>query len=253
MTAIDNASGPEREALWAPLDEWLGAKKSDYNSRAPAESWFINDREGRQIARSPRSDRSTGEVYAYRDYFHGQGSDLPPDATGIEPIQSQHLSAVYPSTTTGHLKVAFSVPIENGRTGDERKVVGVLAMAVDLGEFNVLQAKLPEGCEVVLIDLRPSTIDGETRRGLVLHHQGREAFRKGQPAPWVSPELLARIDQLLAGYSPDSVVMLDRYLDEVVTGGREYEGAMKPVVDSRPDRELGDTRWLVLVQEPLGK
>jgi hypothetical protein len=191
-------------------------------------------------------------LYAYRDYFHGQGSDLPEDATGIEPIHSQHLSAVYPSTTTGHLKVAFSVPIENGRTGEERKVVGVLAMSVDLGEFNVLGEKLPGGFEVVLIDLRSGTIEGETRRGLVLHHHGREAFRTGQPTPWIGSEFLARIDQHLAGYSPDSVVMLGRYRDDVVTGGREYVGAMKPVIDSRPDRDLGDTGWLVLVQEPVG-
>jgi serine/threonine protein kinase/class 3 adenylate cyclase len=254
MTEIDHASGPQRESLWGPLDEWLGAKKSDYDSRAPAESWFINDRAGRQIARSPRSDRSTGESYAYRDYFHGQGADLPEGATDIEPIASQHLSAVYQSTTTGHLKVAFSVPIENGRTGDARQVVGVLAMAVDLGEFNVLRTKLPEECEVVLVDLRRETIEGETRRGLVLHHHGREAFRRGQPTPWIGDELLAQIDQALgASYSPDSVVMLDRYSDPVVSGGRAYRGALKPVVDQRPDRELGDTGWLVLVQEPLSK
>ena len=60
------------------------------------------------------------------------------------------------------------------------------------------RSSLPPGHEVVLIDLRESTIDGETRRGLVLHHQSEEVVREGQPPPWVGSELLARIDKLLA-------------------------------------------------------
>ena len=68
------------------------------------------------------------------------------------------------------------------------KIVGVLAMSVDLGEFNVLEKELPPGHEVVLIDLREATIDGETRRGLVLHHQGETAYREGEPPPWVGSE-----------------------------------------------------------------
>ena len=82
----------------------------------------------------------------------------------LKPIDAAHLSAVYRSTSTGRLKVAFSVPIENGRKGKDREVVGVLAMTVDLGEFNVLEKKLPPGNEVVLIDLRESS-DGWIRRG----------------------------------------------------------------------------------------
>ena len=90
------------------------------------------------------------------------------------------------------------MPIENGRSGKARKVVGVLAMSVDLGEFNVLEKELPPGHEVVLIDLRESTIDGQTRRGLILHHQHEAPYREGQPPPWIGSELLARIDQLLS-------------------------------------------------------
>ena len=41
-----------------------------------------------------------------------------------------------------------------GCSGKDAEVVGVLAMSVDLGEFNVLEKQLPPGHEVVLIDLR---------------------------------------------------------------------------------------------------
>lgn len=252
MVEIDQS--PNDDALWQPVQEWLGARKSEFNQRAPAESWFINDRQGKQIARSPPSDKSLGENYAYRDYFHGQGADLPKDATGITPIEEPYQSAVYRSTSSGRLKVAFSVPIENGLKGAALQVVGVLAMSVDLNEFNVLQKELPDEFEVVLIDLRQLTIEGETNRGLVLHHQAHEPIRRGQPPPWVGPALLGRIDQLLAtteATAPDRGLMLQDYRDPAVSDGRLCWGALKPVVEQRPDGEWHDTRWVVLVQEPV--
>ena len=130
--------------------------------------------------------------------FTARAPILPEDTTNLKPIEAPHLSAVYRSTSTGHLKVAFSVPIENGRSGEDREIVGVLAMSVDLGEFNVLEKELPPGHEVVLIDLRESTIDGQTRRGLILHHRRRRAIDEDQPPPWIGDEICwHRIDKLL--------------------------------------------------------
>jgi hypothetical protein len=247
---------PSDERLWKPLENWLGARKADHDRVAPADSWFVNDVRGVQVARSPRSEASRGGNYAHRDYFHGRGSDLAEDSPGLTPIVAPHLSAVYRSTSTGHLKVAFSVPIENGRSGKERGIVGVLAMSVDLGEFNVLQNDLPAGQQVVLIDLRPATIDGQTRRGLVLHHQARSAYDEGETPPWVGPELLEKIDQRLAGAQssdPTTAGMVIEYNDEAMTGGDVFWGALKPVIDRPPDEPPRDTRWLVVVQEPVGR
>jgi serine/threonine protein kinase/class 3 adenylate cyclase len=255
LVEIDNA--PDNEELWNPLQDWIGARKADFDQEAPADSWFIDNRYGLQVARSPRSDTSLGEDYSHRDYFHGRGEDLEPGTAGLEPIQEPHLSAVYRSTSTGRLRVAFSVPIENGRTGPARKVVGVLAMSVDLGEFNVLQKELPKEHEVVLIDLRESTIDGQSRRGLILHHyQARASDRRERAPPWVGSELLARFDALLAtdGQSPDQDLILSEYRDEAVTDGELYWGAIQRVVDQRsdgPEGESLDYQWLVLVQEPV--
>ena len=209
-----------------------------------------------QVARSPRSQESRGENFAHQDYFHGQGVNFPKGTTDLKPINSPHLSAVYRSTTTKNLKVAFSVPIENGKKGKERKTVGVLAMAVDLGEFNVLVRKLPKGQEVVLVDLRESTIDGQTRRGLVLNHQSEKAYREGQQVPWVDSELLARIDKTLeslVGEGPEGVGMLNDYRDAALTDDNPYRGVLKPVIDARPDEPVRDYRWLVIVQEPVSR
>lgn len=253
MIQIDRT--PNDEKIWNRLENWLGARNADYDKEAPADSWFINDARGIQVARSPRSNASRGENYAHRDYFHGQGADLAAGTANLEPIKAPHLSAVYRSTSTRHLKVAFSAPIENGLSGKDRKVVGVLAMSVDLGEFNVLEKQLPPGQEVVLIDLRESTIDGQTRRGLILHHQHESAYREGQPPPWVGAELLARIDQLSGTVDSNSEngAMLVDYRDDALTDGQLYWGALQPMIDRRRDEQARDIRWLVLVQERVSR
>jgi serine/threonine protein kinase/class 3 adenylate cyclase len=251
MIQIDQS--PSDKRLWERLQDWLGARRADHDRNMPADSWFITDARGIQVARSPTSQDSIGENYAHRDYFHGQGADFDPQAGGFQRIADPHLSAVYRSTSSGHLKVAFSVPIENGLKGRQRKTVGVLAMAVDLGEFDVLQKELPPGHEVVLIDLRKTTIDDETRRGLVLHHQGKSAYKEGDPPPWIDSPLLARIEQLLSTIDTTTTAgaMLIDYRDPVLTGGKPYWGAMRQVIDRRPDQSPRDTKWLVLVQEPM--
>jgi hypothetical protein len=246
---------PTDTTLWDKLENWLGAQKSDYDAKVTSDSWFINDVRGVQVARSPRSEASRGENYAHRDYFHGQGVDLATDVKNLKPIAEPHLSAVYRSTSTGHLKVAFSVPIENGLKGKSRAIVGVLAMTVDLGEFNVLQNDLPDGLEVALVDLREAKIEDQVRRGLVLHHQDEASYREGQVPPWIGSELLARIEKLLTaatrGKDGGGSVMLPDYRDPALTNDQLYWGAMQPVIDRRPDEPERDLRWLVIVQEPV--
>ena len=256
---------PKEETLWKRLADLLGARKADNDREAPSDSWFINDVRGIQVARSPRSDTSGGESFAHRDYFHGQGKELPPETKGLKPITSPHLSAVYRSTSTGRLKVAFSVPIENGKRGKERQVVGVLAMTVDLGEFSVLEKKLPQGHEVVLVDLRESTLADPPRRGLILHHQREEAFSRSAPIPWISPEVLARIDALVRAIeqtdardkagrdAPDRGAILADYRDPALTNDKLYQGALQLVSERRREEPVRDSHWLVIVQEPVAR
>lgn len=251
---IEIKNRPSDTAAWKRLEDWLGSRKADNDKDAVSDSWFINDSRGVQVARSPRSDASRGESYAHRDYFHGRGADLSPDTKDLKPITSPHLSVVYRSTSTGHLKVAFSVPVENGKKGKLREIVGVLAMAVDLGEFNVLQKDLPQGLEVVLIDMRDATIDGQTRRGLILHHQSEQPYREGEPPPWIGAEILTRIDELLEKEKTSDArhrsAILTDYRDDALTNGKLYWGAIEPVVDQDKEGLSRNVRWLVIVQEP---
>ncbi len=248
---------PEDPTQWKHIENWLGARKANNDAKAASDSWFINDRRGVQVARSPQSETSRGDNFAHRDYFHGQGADLPAETKDIQPITAPHLSAVYRSTSTGHLKVAFSVPIENGRKGKDRQVIGVLAMAVDLGEFNVLQKDLPPGLEVVLIDLRTTTIDKQTRPGLILHHQRDEsAYHEGQPPPWISSRTLGQINEVLASPSPakpENSGMLTEYRDEALTGGKPYWGAIQRVAKRSAEESAQKIDWVVLVQEPRSR
>ncbi|HVT26902.1 MAG TPA: protein kinase [Lacipirellulaceae bacterium] len=253
MVEINNE--PNNEAHWKRLEEWLGARKADHARDAASDSWFINDLRGIQVARSPRSDATIGENFAFRDYFSGHGSDVSPDTKGLKPISAAHISTVYRSKSTGRLKVAFSVPVHNGRSGKDREVIGVLAMTVDLGEFNVLEKKLPAGNEVVLLDLRESTTSGPPRRGLILHHQEEETYRKGAPPPFIGREILDRIDELLKKIESEATAkaaMLENYRDDALTGGKMYWGALQPLI-GRPDEPAYESHWAVIVQEPVSR
>jgi serine/threonine protein kinase/class 3 adenylate cyclase len=251
MRQVDKS--PKDESLWKSVEEKLGAFNADFDR--PMDSWFINDRLGVQIARSPRSDESLGKNFSLRDYFHGQGVDYPAGEPAQPPIDRPHISIAYRSTSTGRLHVAFSVPIDNSQRGADHSVLGVLAMAVDLGEFNVLEKELPAGYEVVLIDLRQSVIDGQSRRGLVLHRQTQDADQAGKNPLWIGSDLLARIDKLSADQPPSESgsLMLTDYRDDAITDGRLYSAAMQRVINQRPEGESRDTHWLILVQEPASR
>jgi serine/threonine protein kinase/class 3 adenylate cyclase len=257
LLALESGSEAEKEPLRKEIESWLGKERSNSANRIQGESWFINDRIGTQIARSPQSNKSTGRVYSHRDYFHGKGKHLPEGTPGLTPIETPHLSAVYRSTSDGTLRVAFSVPIENGRSGDERQVIGVLAMSVDLNDFDVLDRSIPNEYQVALVDLREETIENEKGqeehgRGLVLHIQERGEPSGGRSSPWIGSELLEQIEKATesANAGTNDVAVLPTYRDAALTGGRKYLGAVKLLVDPRPERDVRNTGWLVLVQQP---
>lgn len=245
-----NANKDDR-SLWEPLSGWIQEKFINSLEEVPADSWFINNVHGTQVARSPPKD-SVGKNYAYRDYFHGQGQDLEKGrADGVEPIDVPHLSAVYESSTSHKLKVAFSVPVRRpGGDGEAAVVLGILAMSVDVGAFEVLDRDLTGGNEVVLVDTRTDTVDGEPKRGLILHHKHYSGWKETRP-PRVSSEVLAVLesarprgeDQFVAGYT-----------DPIATAnGPRYWGAYEPVEFQLKSARGGKygTGWVVLVQHPV--
>jgi hypothetical protein len=261
---------PERQELQRALEE----AHARHRLAADATNWTFNDARGTQVARVPNQENMIGVNFAYRDYFHGQGTDLPRGTTDVRPTDHPHRSIVFRSRTTGRFVVSFSVPVrdtstEAGNGGGDDRILGVLAMSVDLGKFSVLQLDLGLDQIAVLADLRP---DANGRSGLILHHPAQAEAQGGAPLVYLPEELLGPLDALRRG-----VLARTRGRNRQELGGDlhrlgswptnfdpsyvdpmsgEYAGrwqaAFEPVVvEGRPDL-IDDTGWVVIVQERGG-
>lgn len=263
---VDSA---ERRALQA----WLEKHFADHQRFAVAANWFLTDKRGTQIARAPLIEKSIGVNYAYRDYFHGRGRDLPSRAGDIEPLSRPHKSIVFQSRNTGRYMVVFSIPVRRLAPIDARfgsstvtEIIGVIGMSVDVGRFGVLQLEVGNSQLAVLADLQP---DETGKRGLMLHHPGMVPSK--QSMVYLSPQRVSKLEaQREAGLArarsrnplkenvqdgsrraqplPNSFA--SDYVDPV---GGAYAGhwlaAFEPVIiQGRPDM-IDDTGWVVIVQE----
>ena len=264
-----DTSLPREKLATHELVHWIRARRRDNNDVARSDSWFINDRNGIQIARDPLFNPKTEALvksflssYAYRNYFHGRRKDLPKGTTeSILPIGSPNLSAVYASSNTGKLKVAFSVPIWNeAKEGEEPVVVGVLSMSVDLGEFEVLNNYMRQaGKKIVLVDLREDYLEsdsqgagGRPHRGLILEHPLESAWEDVKSYPRVASEVLQSMLKSPTGF-------VAGYHDALSPNPEEtYWGAYAPVPGTAErsatgESEGGSKGWTVLVQTPATK
>lgn len=260
---------PQRVELQRTLEEAF----ERHRLAADATNWSLTDATGVQVARVPNEANRIGVNFAYRDYFHGQGTDLPMGTTEVRPIDHPHRSIVFRSRTTGRFVVSFSVPVRDvssaaeGASGDrEGTILGVLLMSVDLGRFSALQLDLGRDQIAVLADLRP---DQDGRRGLILHHPAQAEEKTGASLVYLPEGLLDPLDALRRAVlarsrgrgrqaegdggpaqGPQPMIFRRAYLDPM---GGEYSGrwqaAFEPViVEGRPDM-IDDTGWVVIVQE----
>ncbi len=280
--ALEEATGQPRDHPQRKrLGELLEKPHARYRGLAAA-SCFVTDRSGIQLARWPKGEKTIDQDYSYRDYFHGQGKDLPPGTTGIQPITEPHRSIVFTSQATHNRIVAFSVPVWSIQSEvTERSVIGVLAMTVELGRFAELRPETSsEGDQIaVLVDNRP---DWRGRRGLILEHPRLarllESAASENSLPYLDDALNRRIEEMrvlkldlrkAAGQAhtsaeaqgttdkpaADSIRQLRQlgklpdYTDPV---GGEYQGrwlaAIEPVIVGGSSRGVQDVGWAVLVQ-----
>ena len=267
VDAINKA--PQDEALYPPLTDWIKDLPYEHGSDF-AESWFVQDAKGVQIARYPKDDGSYRKEYWHRDYFHGQGKEPdkndPAAKAATKPISAPHLSCVYASSTSKLLKVAFSVPIwknvvnaageqeldEKGQP--RREVIGVLAMSVNLKDFTVLDKSMSGDSQVMLIDLRDDWVSPTKDRGLVLHHP---EMKEGNFVR-LNKELLAQIDAAQPRVAEDfdgAEHFLTGYSDPVNgDNGKKYWGVFEPVryaIDKGAEGDNDRFGWIVLVQKPM--
>lgn len=247
---------PDRKPIAEILEDRLEPIRSRITAAGRAEdaSWFLQDEKGYQRWRLPVSD-TIDKQFDYRDYFHGQSIDYteanrPAD---LPPIQSQHISMPYLSTSSNQYVVALSVPVFALDGGNEKSspvVIGVLARTLYLSQLlhdykNSLRAQgASTGRTMALLDTRTWS--------LVAHDWIDDDHLKmtGAPTQWltVEPRVVEALQTLLPDTEARASDLRDRladYHDPVGGIDDEYGGdwlaAFSPV---------GLTGWIAIVQEP---
>lgn len=242
---------PKDDPDCVELQSWLYERYLAQSPAAKCTSWFVNSADGTQIARVPKGD-SIGRNYAYRDYFHGRGYDLPTDeAQGVGPLEkSVHMSAVFESTVTKNLMVVFSVPVWSEETQQGRSI-GVLTMTVQLGDFDIPR-------NTIVVDTREDRLEGVAKSGLVLHHPGlglrsHEKLPPRLDRPWLDHALklrsIRRSDDRISAQGIDPLV--EDFRDPLAgESGGPWLAAFEPVfVKGRNDTGVADTGWVVIVED----
>jgi hypothetical protein len=241
---------------WIGLKKWLAALFRSYQMNLSSASWFITNDQGVQLARAPLDSHTLFKRYSGRDYFHGLGKNLKEDSEQIPgPIQNPHLSQVFISKATENPIVAFSVPVK----ALDGRVVGVLAMTVEFGQFSELVHGNEKDVVTVLVDARP---DEEKKLGAILEHPFLTAERKAgrkPPKTYLPGETRDEVvqkalpppkgtEKLTDADVQDKFLAFDDYLDPVGEHDPSFAGqwlaAVHPVVVH--GRRSG---WAVIVQE----
>lgn len=235
--------------LLEDVQRWLDKRYIANSTAVRTASWFASAIDGTQLARVPEGD-SIGKNFRHRDYFHGRGRDLAPTAPetkslGPLPDRIVHMSAVFDSTVTETLMVAFSVPIwSDAREKTDRTRIGVLCMTVELGDFST-------GRSALLADTRRDQFDGQ---GLVLHHPEMGHRSQGEKALRLAPSTLEqalrlRRDRRNNGRSLElgGDNLLESFTDPLSMKSRL--AALEPVVVHGRPADVADTGWVVIASE----
>jgi serine/threonine protein kinase len=247
--------GGEGRARWAAIQSALDGIAAANRETVNAESWVVCDARGVQVARSPMAD-TIGQNFSHRDYFHGGDGDLPP-GTAARPLAEVHRSTVYKSTTTGKLKVAFSVPIWNGPPGKEgRAPLGVLVMAFDVGVlFRSIDAiggwnASRRSFAVAVIDLRDDRIEGVPKPGLVLENPDLAAADLAAAAAQDTRAPAEIVARLKAAASRRRTFPAPQDPAELAFDAEVPTiAAAEPIVILGRPEHLADVGWAVIVHE----
>lgn len=242
LRATEDLAAPEAAPHLQAVGAWLEARKAEHASATQAASWFLTDARGRHLGRSPLRQELVGTDFYYRDYFHGQGRDFEPGSDVRAPIEAPHRSAVFRSKASDKLIVAFSVPVWDDAHAEDREVLGVLAMTVELGKFTQLAKDMSRG--TVLIETHYDWLHEEQGRGLILDHPelGNELQR-------LDPVVFEQLTKWRARLPADGL-LLRNYRDPLIPDSL-WLVAFEPVIvrgRSESHREIG---WEVAVQERI--
>jgi serine/threonine protein kinase len=240
---------PQHQPQPHPLDAWLHSRLEKYNrdfrKGSEATLWLALDRQGRMRGMDDPQFAHLRYVYfGYRDYFHGQGVNLPETSEPPDPlppiITAPHRSMVYRRKTSGRWAVTFSVPVTDA---DRPEPIGILAMSIDLNPFD---DSYDTNRFSVLVDTRP---DVSGRRGLIVRHPYMARLPSDTPDDsfplYYATSLVAAAQQ-----RPDAWQLIPDYRDPVERPpfSGEWLAAVEPV-RVRLGNDSIDTGFLVVVQE----
>jgi hypothetical protein len=270
--SLDAAAGKPRDSRERRDLQTLLVEIDRVHPIVEGDQWFLLDSQGRQVAHSPANERVLDCNFAYRDYFQGQGRDLPRDDSETpRPITSPHLSILFVGESTDERSVALTVPVFSGDEGDEkREVIGVLGHSVGLGHFAELHPDERSGNDqlAVLVDGKP---DYSGKAGAILEHpqipHDSKVAAEGMPSGYLEQDDLDDLKQLRAmrrklragrttHVSPDDIrranelAWLEDYHDPMAKGNDDrWLAAIEPVVVHTRPEPIGDTGWAIIVQE----
>lgn len=191
--------GTAQSKLEVRLEELLRS----YKPERDGEIWFLCDAAGVQLVRVPKDNNTIGRNFAFRDYFHGGGADLPPDTPGLKPVAAPYQSIVFVGKSSRRRQVAFSAPVRGpGPDPQQAPVLGVLATTVELGSFAELRSGKQSGNDqlAMLVDVRP---DEDGKAGSVLEHPHLNKllkspeYRQEPPKLYVNDTQAARLQRLI--------------------------------------------------------
>jgi serine/threonine protein kinase len=279
-------------------NQYLDKRRKVYSWTDLSANWFVTDLHGRIMAISGdnvtdatrKRVKEQKDRFRRRDFFHGNGCNYPDskDARTIAPISRPTISRISYSTARKDLITVFSVPIfEQNKNhlaaGGKLDVIGVLALAVSLGEFVEIRTtdNTRYNYSITLIQTKDLATDPNApenkppNRGLILQHRKLKEAERHEPRYVTNEALLGDCDELRLkkqellqvgvsrGTLRDALQEADNiepacreeYLDPLEKEQRAWLIAYEPIVLLRQGENDGkpmieDTGWVVMVQQP---
>ena len=234
----------------------------------PDTSWFVVNATGLQIYRAPYDNRTVGQNYRFRDYFHGRRINFQKDQVpaDVGPIREPYVSMAYRSESADAYRVAITVPIYSAK---HDKVIGVLGRSMALQQLLAAYKPQIEASgdasqierTIALFDSRVTSEANRTASFELLDH------------PWLTDKILAHLteaDRTRLQLDADHAKQLLQLQDRVEAGraaGQPFDVSnldsslnyQDPVGRLKQDRyggtwlaafwPVGRTDWVAVVQE----
>ncbi len=247
---------PQRLRLHAYLQERLDIFRKRLKSD-PTELKFASiialDPRGTIVAVAYASEfetRSVGRNFAWRSYFHGGPADLAPGVRvpQVQPVSQTSLSSVFQSTTEETWKVALSTPVYE-TVDDQERLLGVLALTINLGDFAYFRSNRGPERFAVLVDGRPGPNQGTILQHPLFDEEARNGLRR--LADYSSGEFHVPSSDLQRIREEGDFIYYDPLAQ--APGGEEFAGEWIAAGDHvrLPDAAADSENMLVLVQENL--